>query len=121
MAEGHKHGHSLPSIQEHSAVRCRRAEVCASPPHTSRSVRVYKVRGMDCAEEVAALKQTVGPVVGGEDRLTFDALKGRMTIDDAARDVAEKEIIKAVASTGMSAVPWEAQKGEGEEDRHRHQ
>ena len=42
--------------------------------------RHYKIRGMDCAEEVAILKREVGPLVGGEDRLSFDILKARMTV-----------------------------------------
>lgn len=121
MAEGHEHGHLPSSIQSAEAVNRCGTDVCAGSLPTSRSGRVYKVRGMDCAEEVTALKQAVGPVVGGEDRLAFDVLKGRMTIADEAGDVAEEKIITAIASTGMSAVPWEARKGEVEDDRHRRQ
>jgi Cd2+/Zn2+-exporting ATPase len=51
---------------------------------------------MDCAEEVAVLKQAVGPVVGGADRLAFDVLNGRMAVLDAARDVPDAAILKAV-------------------------
>ncbi|HXH25303.1 MAG TPA: hypothetical protein VNI78_08650, partial [Vicinamibacterales bacterium] len=40
-----------------------------------------KIHGLDCAEEVAILKREVGPVVGGESRLGFDILRGRMTVD----------------------------------------
>jgi Cd2+/Zn2+-exporting ATPase len=49
-------------------------------PVSFRPGRAYKVRGLDCAEEVAALKQAVGPLVGGADRLAFDVLNGRMMI-----------------------------------------
>ena len=52
--------------------------------------RTYKVRGLDCAEEVAALKQAVGPLVGGADRLAFDVLNGRMTVP--AGEVGDEEI-----------------------------
>jgi Cd2+/Zn2+-exporting ATPase len=76
---------------------------------------------MDCAEEVAVLRQAVGPLVGGEDRLAFDVLNGRMTIADAARDIPEASILKAVAGTGLSAAPWDAQGGKGEADHHRRQ
>lgn len=31
----------------------------------------FRIRGMDCADEVAVLKRAVGPIVGGEDRLSF--------------------------------------------------
>ena len=41
---------------------------------------VFKVRGLDCAEEVAVLRREVGPLVGGADNLAFDVLNGRMTV-----------------------------------------
>lgn len=66
--------------------------------------RHFKIRGMDCAEEVAVLKREVGPLVGGEDRLTFDILKAKMTV--AAPQVAEGDILKAVERTGMRAQVW---------------
>ncbi len=71
---------------------------------THDTARHYKIRGMDCAEEVAVLKREVGPLVGGEDRLSFDILKAKMTV--AAPQVAEGEILKAVARTGMQAQVW---------------
>lgn len=54
----------------------------------------FKVRGLDCAEEVAVLKQAVGPLVGGADRLAFDILNGRMTVADGAREVTQEEIVQ---------------------------
>ena len=82
--------------------------------------RAYKIRGMDCADEVAILKQSVGPVVGGEDRLAFDVLNGRMTIADAAAEIPEEKIVNAVAATGMTALPWQPGAESREEaDRHR--
>jgi Cd2+/Zn2+-exporting ATPase len=65
----------------------------------------FKIRGMDCAEEIAILKREVGPLVGGEDRLSFDILKARMTV--AAPEVSEREIVQAVERTGMRAQVWE--------------
>ena len=35
---------------------------------------------MDCAEEVAAVKREIAPVVGGEDCLAFDILNGKMNV-----------------------------------------
>lgn len=69
--------------------------------------RAFKIRGMDCAEEVAALKQTVGPVVGGEDRLSFDLLSGKMAVD-APDTVDNSAIERAVRAAGLNAVAWEA-------------
>ena len=66
----------------------------------------FKIHGMDCAEEVAALKREVGPTVGGEDRLGFDILNGKMTIQPSAHEVTPEAIIRAVARTGMRAEVW---------------
>jgi len=76
---------------------------------------------MDCAEEVAVLKQAVGPAVGGAHRLAFDVLNGRMTVADLAGDVSEAAILKAVATTGMSAVRWETHATRGDGDNYRRQ
>ncbi len=66
----------------------------------------FKIHGMDCAEEVAVLKREVGPVVGGEGRLGFDILNGRMTVTPASVDVSPESIRHAVARTGMRAEVW---------------
>ena len=115
----HKHVHSKPP--GHGPESCCGSEAVTAPAPSFRSGRVYKVRGMDCAEEVAALKQAVGPVVGGADHLAFDVLNGRMTVAIEALDASEESIIKAVGTTGMMAVPWVPQVGEDESDRHRRQ
>jgi hypothetical protein len=39
--------------------------------------KAFRIRGMDCAEEVAILKREVGPLVGGEERLS---LLGRLEV-----------------------------------------
>ena len=74
------------------------------PPPNAR--QEFKVRGLDCAEEVAVLKREVGPVVGGGDRLAFDILNARMVVNVGTDEVAPETIAKAVARTGMRAVPW---------------
>jgi len=66
----------------------------------------FKIHGMDCAEEVAVLKREVGPVVGGEDRLAFDILNGKMTVQPPIAEVTPETIIRAVAHTGMRAEVW---------------
>ena len=58
------------------------------------------ISGMDCAEEVSILKREIGPLVGGEQNLTFDILKGQMTVLRAA-DL--DGIVRAVQKTGMGA------------------
>ena len=64
-----------------------------------------KIRGLDCAEEVAILRREVGPIVGGEQHLTFDVLRARMTVN-AAPDVVTQRVLDAVARTGMQAELW---------------
>lgn len=66
----------------------------------------FKIHGMDCAEEVAVLKQAVGPVVGGEDRLAFDILNGRMIVSGSAEAQLGAMVVQAVRATGMRAEPW---------------
>lgn len=67
----------------------------------------FKIHGMDCAEEVALLKQEIGPLVGGADRLAFDVLNGKMTVLGASGPL-DAEIQAAVARAGMRAEPWSA-------------
>lgn len=66
---------------------------------------VYRIHGMDCADEIAALKREVGPLVG-EDKLSFDLLNGRMSIDIASDAALEARIGKAVSRAGLRAEPW---------------
>jgi Zn2+/Cd2+-exporting ATPase len=65
--------------------------------------QVFKIQGMDCAEEVEILRREVGPVVGGSDRLAFDVLAGRMIVLGAAPEVSTAAVQKSVARTGMRA------------------
>ncbi|HEX2479206.1 MAG TPA: hypothetical protein VHK45_07990, partial [Geminicoccaceae bacterium] len=82
--------------------------------------RIFKVSGLDCAEEVAILKREIGPLVGGEDRLAFDVLNGRMTVAEAARHVPDRDITAAIQRTGMGASRWEPGREEdGTDERQR--
>jgi Cd2+/Zn2+-exporting ATPase len=73
--------------------------------------RQYRIRGMDCAEEIAILKREIGPLAGGEENLSFDLLKARMTV---SAPVAEREIVAAVERTGMQARVWQEGSEESE-------
>jgi len=68
---------------------------------------VFKIRGMDCAEEVAILKRELGPLVDGEECLAFDLLNGKLTIETQETLPLPETILKTVRATGMEAVPWE--------------
>ncbi|MCX6825905.1 MAG: heavy metal translocating P-type ATPase, partial [candidate division Zixibacteria bacterium] len=68
---------------------------------------VFKITGMDCAEEIAVLKKEIGPIVGGEKYLSFDILNGRMIILFQGAKLNQEEIVRAVGQTGMQAILWE--------------
>lgn len=74
------------------------------PTHLSGQI-VFRIHGMDCADEIAALKREVGPLVG-EDKLAFDLLNGRMSIDATPDAALQARVEKAVARAGLRAEPW---------------
>ena len=79
---------------------------------------VLKISGMDCAEEVTILKREVGPLVGGDSNLSFDILKGEMTILPAASSRVDlDQIVEVVRKTGMNAVPFQADRTGRPEER----
>ncbi|KAB2943699.1 MAG: heavy metal translocating P-type ATPase [Hyphomicrobium sp.] len=115
-------GHNIDQPpDQYGAAGCCSSEASIGRTTAVRPGRLFKIHGMDCAEEVAALKQALGPLVGGADRLAFDVLNGRMTVSDSAFDVPDGSIIKAVAGTGMSALPWEEYTRKDESYGHRRQ
>ncbi|MFO0902378.1 MAG: hypothetical protein U0939_05215 [Pirellulales bacterium] len=63
----------------------------------------FRIVGMDCADEIADLRQAVGPVVGGDDRLSFDLLNRRLIVDVGGATIAPSTIMEAIARTGMKA------------------
>lgn len=85
-----------------------------TPPRTEdRSARLeLRVHGLDCAEEVALLKRAVGPVVGGDEHLAFDVLRGKLTVLPSASTTSLEPVRGAVADTGMRAEPWGEPGGE---------
>ncbi|MBP9146084.1 MAG: cadmium-translocating P-type ATPase [Thermoanaerobaculia bacterium] len=83
----------------------------------SERARAFRVAGMDCAEEIATLRREVGPVVGGEAKLGFDLLRGRMTVDADMKSVPDSAIVTAVRKAGLAAEPWRAEGDDGSNDR----
>lgn len=68
----------------------------------------YRIRGLDCAEEVAALRAELDGrdgVLG----LDFNVIHARMTVRYDPAVITEADIIAAVGATGMSAEPWTSQ------------
>jgi Cd2+/Zn2+-exporting ATPase len=62
----------------------------------------FQVTGMDCAEETGILRRELGTLVGGEERLSFDILKGTMKVE-ARPELSPETVIEAVRKTGMQA------------------
>lgn len=67
----------------------------------------FKIHGMDCAEEVMALKAELVPLPGVQE-LAFDVLNSKMTIGYSEETVSPQDLVTAIAKTGMRAEPWEA-------------
>ncbi|WP_157609825.1 heavy metal translocating P-type ATPase [Roseimaritima ulvae] len=66
-----------------------------------------KIFGMDCAEEVALIKRELKPLLGGDERLGFDLLNARLTIDLDGVDVTAGDVLAAIERTGLEAKRWE--------------
>jgi Cd2+/Zn2+-exporting ATPase len=79
----------------------------------------FRVHGMDCAEEVSLLRAEVGPVVGGEEHLSFDLLTGRMTVRLPDGRHSPGTIEAAVSRAGLSAEPWSDARPPSDEADHR--
>ena len=67
-----------------------------------------KILGMDCAEEVALIKRELVPLLGGDERLGFDLLNGRLTVDLDGVDVTAGDVLAAIERTGLKAETWES-------------
>ena len=65
----------------------------------------FRIHGMDCAEEVTALKRELGPIVGGDQNLGFDLVSGKLTIAGES-SVSAEMVSAAVARAGMKAEAW---------------
>ena len=119
---GHNHG---ADKHDHTAHGSKEASCCSSdqvgaipaapPPENSRS---FQVNGLDCAEEVSILSKVVGPKLGGAEHLAFDVINGRMTVLDSAASITDNQIVDLVASTGMSARPWNADNASADQAAH---
>ena len=60
----------------------------------------FKVDGLDCQNEVRALRAAVGPIVGGDDRLSFDIKAGTEGYPPTLETLVEG-VTKAGDATGI--------------------
>ena len=73
----------------------------------SETTMQLRIHGMDCAEEVAILKRELVPLLGGDDRLGFDLLNGKLTVDLDGIDVTRGDVLAAIERTGLRADVWD--------------
>jgi Cd2+/Zn2+-exporting ATPase len=79
---------------------------------------VLKIHGLDCAAEAAVLTREISPLAGGEDRLAFDFVNGRMVVTPGPDGPGAEEVIEAVRTrTGMRAELWKPRRGALKEPR----
>ena len=121
-SDTHRHDHDhAEDAQTSGGSCCGSAGTCGDiVPATPAPAggRSFQVSGLDCAEEVAILNKVVGPKIGGAEHLAFDVINGRMTILDSAKNVSDGEIAELVASTGMTAKPWDAENASVDQAAH---
>ncbi len=88
----------------------------------------FRVEGVDCLDEVSALKQAFASYGVDGHQLKFDLLNSKMTITlpESNRELQTEDcIIRVVKKTGMKAVPWAryllaSQKPQGFFAKHHH-
>ncbi len=66
-----------------------------------------RIHGMDCAEEVTLLKRELVPLLGDDDRLGFDLLNGKLTVDTSSLDVSQADVLAAIQRSGLKSEPWQ--------------
>lgn len=67
----------------------------------------FRIHGMDCAEEVTILKRELIPLLGDEDRLGFDLLSGKLSVDTSSLEVSRTDLLAAIERTGLKSEPWQ--------------
>lgn len=67
----------------------------------------FRIHGMDCVEEVTLLKRELIPLVQSEDKLGFDLLNGKLTVNASSLDVTRTEVLAAIERTGLQAEAWQ--------------
>ena len=65
----------------------------------------YRIEGLDCAQEVAVLRKTVG-ALPGVSHLDFDVLNAKMRVELDPEVTTEEDIHSTVRRAGLKAFPW---------------
>jgi len=75
---------------------------------------------MDCVEEATALRRELAPLLGGEEGLGFDLLRGRLTIEVGPEGPSSAAILAGIQRAGLRGEPWAEAALEGEHGWSRH-
>lgn len=67
----------------------------------------FKVRGLDCAEEVATIKSALSGLGYADDDLGFDLIQGKLHVSPRGDENEENAIASAVSKTGLNTIPWQ--------------
>ena len=95
---------TIDVVQRAVATTGMQAHLLGTSAHELAPAVVFRVEGLDCKNEVAALARELGPLVG-EDNLAFDTAQGMMTVAPQ-NGAGVGAIEEAVARTGMRAELW---------------
>ncbi len=85
------------------------AETSSMALPTGTVARRFHVTGLDCIEEVAVLKEVLGPTMGGSDKLLFNVVRGELTVLVSKDVISDRMIISRIATTGMHATPLQSE------------
>lgn len=67
----------------------------------------FKIYGMDCVEEVSALKHTLLPYVKEEENLLFDLLQGKLTVKNEKQQFELERLARLIRQAGLKSDNWE--------------
>lgn len=73
---------------------------------TAKTQMELRIHAMDCAEEVSLLKRELIPLLGSDERLGFDLLNAKLSVDLSHTDVTSAEVFAAIGRTGLKADAW---------------
>ena len=116
--DGAKNAHEHLPSDDDACGSCGSGNVAQLAQADAIEGRSFHVSGLDCAEEVSILNRVVGPEVGGREYLAFDVINARMTVLDGGTNPSSDKIIDIVATTGMTAKPWDAEDASADQAAH---
>ncbi|NNL36487.1 MAG: cation-translocating P-type ATPase, partial [Silicimonas sp.] len=116
--DGAKTAHNHPPADDDACGSCGSGNAAQLTQVDAIEGRSFHVSGLDCAEEVSILNRVVGPEVGGREYLAFDVINARMTVLDGGTNPSSDKIIDIVATTGMTAKPWDAEDASADQAAH---